>query len=280
MIPLFQQERQDDAHAQCSHHAAENAQQRGDPAGDHGSEVALAGSKGQRSQNDDCGDETAQETDDLAAHHIGDVHLPGFTGFRVLVGNPVQGQVQRFEQLDLQDFQLLGTDMQTCVPARMGSVVHAGNDEPEMQIFQARHAAGIAHIVRIAPWMLYAIGAAIAVVLTFCKVPALPFALGMFIPIELNTPLLIGGFISWYVSSRSKSEKVNKDRNEKGTLIASGFIAGGALMGVVSALLRFFGVKFDYEGWWANSWSQVAALAAYLLLIIYFVWATKVKEKK
>ena len=102
----------------------------------------------------------------------------------------------------------------------------------------------------------------------------------MFIPIELNTPLLIGGFISWYVSSRSKSEKVNKDRNEKGTLIASGFIAGGALMGVVSALLRFFGVKFDYEGWWANSWSQVAALAAYLLLIIYFVWATKVKEKK
>ena len=131
-----------------------------------------------------------------------------------------------------------------------------------------------------APWMLYAIGAAIAVVLTFCKVPALPFALGMFIPIELNTPLLIGGFISWYVSSRSKSEKVNKDRNEKGTLIASGFIAGGALMGVVSALLRFFGVKFDYEGWWANSWSQVAALAAYLLLIIYFVWATKVKEKK
>ena len=129
-----------------------------------------------------------------------------------------------------------------------------------------------------APWLLYAIGAVIAIVLTWMKVPALAFALGMFIPIELNTPLLVGGFINWFVTSRSKDEAVNKARGEKGTLIASGFIAGGALMGVVSALLRFAGVQFDYEQWWSNAWSEILSLVAYILLILYFVWATKVKE--
>ena len=131
-----------------------------------------------------------------------------------------------------------------------------------------------------APWELYGIGAVIAILLTVFKVPALAFALGMFIPIELNTPLLVGGFINWFVTSRSKDQAVNKARGEKGTLLASGFIAGGALMGVISALLRFAGVKFDYDAWWANSWSEVASIAAYLLLIVYFVWATKIKEKK
>ncbi len=131
-----------------------------------------------------------------------------------------------------------------------------------------------------APWLLYAIGAVIAIILTWMKVPALAFALGMFIPIELNTPLLVGGFINWFVTSRSKDEAVNKARGEKGTLIASGFIAGGALMGVVSALLRFAGVQFDYEQWWSNAWSEILSLVAYILLILYFVWATKVKEEK
>ncbi len=131
-----------------------------------------------------------------------------------------------------------------------------------------------------APWLLYAIGAVIAIILTWMKVPALAFALGMFIPIELNTPLLIGGFINWFVTSRSKDEALNKARGEKGTLIASGFIAGGALMGVVSALLRFAGVQFDYEQWWSNAWSEILSLVAYILLILYFVWATKVKEEK
>ena len=126
-----------------------------------------------------------------------------------------------------------------------------------------------------APWALYAIGALIAVVLTVCKVPALAFALGMFIPMELNVPLLIGGAVSWYVTTRSKDETVNKARGEKGNLLASGFIAGGALMGVVSALLRFGGVSFDYEAWWANPLSELASLAAYILLIIYFIKATK-----
>ena len=126
-----------------------------------------------------------------------------------------------------------------------------------------------------APWALYAIGAVIAVVLTLCKVPALAFALGMFIPMELNVPLVIGGAISWYVTTRSKDEAKNKARGEKGNLLASGFIAGGALMGVISALLRFGGVSFDYTAWWANPLSELASLAAYILLIIYFIKATK-----
>ena len=125
-----------------------------------------------------------------------------------------------------------------------------------------------------APWLLYGIGALIAIVLTWCKIPALAFALGMFIPLELNLPLLVGGAISWYVTSRSKNETVNKSRGEMGTLIASGLIAGGALMGVVSALLKFANVDMVASSWLANSWSEVASLGAYLLLIGYVVWAT------
>lgn len=115
-----------------------------------------------------------------------------------------------------------------------------------------------------APWLLYAIGAALAIVLTWCKVPALAFALGMFIPMELNIPLIVGGAINWYVHN-----------SEKGTLIASGFIAGGALMGVVSALLRFAGYNPIDENWLANSWSEALSLVAYLCLIVYFIRAAK-----
>ena len=129
-----------------------------------------------------------------------------------------------------------------------------------------------------APWTLYAIGAVLAVVLTLCKVPALPFALGMFIPLELNTPLLVGGAINWYVTTRSKNKAENDARGEKGTLIASGFIAGGALMGVVSALLRFGGFNPVSESWLANPLSEVCALVAYILLILYFVKATKTSK--
>ena len=129
-----------------------------------------------------------------------------------------------------------------------------------------------------APWLLYAIGAVIAIVLTIFKVPALAFALGMFIPMELNIPLLVGGAINWYVTTRSKNEDVNKERGEKGNLIASGFIAGGALMGVVSALLRFGGVVFDYESGWASPLSEILSLVAYILLIVYFLRATKLAK--
>lgn len=131
-----------------------------------------------------------------------------------------------------------------------------------------------------APWVLYAIGAVIAVVLDRLHIPALPFALGMFIPLELNIPLLVGGTVNWFVTSRSKDEASNKARGEKGTLIASGFIAGGALMGVVSALLKFGGIDFSIAKiWWANPLSEICSLAAYICLIAYFIHATKVKEK-
>ncbi|MBR1463753.1 MAG: oligopeptide transporter, OPT family [Prevotella sp.] len=127
-----------------------------------------------------------------------------------------------------------------------------------------------------APWILYGIGAVIALVLTYFKVPALPFALGMFIPLELNIPLLVGGAVNWYVTSRKKdSEETRKQRGEKGTLIASGFIAGGALMGVVSALLRFAGFNPISESWLANPLSELCSLIAYILLIAYFIRATK-----
>lgn len=125
-----------------------------------------------------------------------------------------------------------------------------------------------------APWILYAIGAVIALLLTWCGVPALAFALGMFIPLELNVPLVVGGAINWYVTSRSQNAAVNTARGERGTLLASGFIAGGALMGVVSALLRFVGYNPINESWLANPFSEVCSLVAYALLIFYLVHAS------
>lgn len=125
-----------------------------------------------------------------------------------------------------------------------------------------------------APWLLYGIGAVLAIVLTLLKVPALAFALGMFIPLELNIPLLVGGAINWYVTTRSKDAKVNTERGEKGTLLASGFIAGGALMGVVSAGMRFGGINLVNDAWIDNTWSQIVALVAYAILIFYFIKAS------
>ncbi len=127
-----------------------------------------------------------------------------------------------------------------------------------------------------APWLLYGIGAALALVLTFFKVPALPFALGMFIPIDLNMPMLIGGAVSWYVGSRSKNSAENEERSEKGTLIASGFIAGGALMGVVSAILRFANVDLYIE---PSAWTEPIAIIPYAAIIIYMVVAALRKKK-
>ena len=125
-----------------------------------------------------------------------------------------------------------------------------------------------------APWLLYGIGAVLALVLTWLGVPALAFALGMFIPLELNLPLLVGGAINWYVTTRSKDEKLNAERGEKGTLLASGFIAGGALMGVVSAAMKFGGINLINEGWLANPMSELVALIAYALLIVYLIKAS------
>ena len=130
-----------------------------------------------------------------------------------------------------------------------------------------------------APWLLYGIGAALALALTIIKVPALPFALGMFIPLELNLPLLVGGIINWYITSRSKDAALNAERGEKCTLLASGFIAGGALMGVLSAGLRFGGVNLVNKEWLGNPGSEVVSLVMYTLLIVYLVKASmKIKK--
>ncbi len=131
-----------------------------------------------------------------------------------------------------------------------------------------------------APWVLYGIGALLALVLNFLGIPALAFALGMFIPIDLNTPLLIGGAINWYVGSRSKEKALNNARLEKGTLLSSGFIAGGALMGVVSAALRFAGVDMFQTAWAESHGAELLSLAVYLILIAYLTYSSLQAKKE
>lgn len=130
-----------------------------------------------------------------------------------------------------------------------------------------------------APWLLYGVGAILALLINVLGVPALAFALGMFIPLQLNTPLVIGGLISWFVTSRSKDKKLNTLRGDKGMLVASGFIAGGALMGVVSAALKFAGVDWYQTEWSKGVGAEWLGVGMYLLIIGYFVW-TSLRVKK
>ena len=128
--------------------------------------------------------------------------------------------------------------------------------------------------------MLYLAGAVLALVLNFMGVPVLAFALGMFIPLSLNTPLLVGGAVSWLVSRKQakdgeQAEELAQKRNEKGTLIASGFIAGGALMGVVSAVIKFCGADCYLTAWANSGWAAIVGLLAYSALIVYFICASK-----
>ncbi len=130
-----------------------------------------------------------------------------------------------------------------------------------------------------APWLLYGVGALLALLLNVLGVPVLAFALGMFIPLSLNTPLVVGGLISWFVASRSKNAEVNTARQEKGTLIASGLIAGGALMGVVSAALKFAEIDLYQTAWADSDGAAICGIAAYALLIAYFIWSSMKAEK-
>ena len=123
-----------------------------------------------------------------------------------------------------------------------------------------------------APWILYIVGAILALVLTMIKVPALAFALGMYIPLELNTPLLVGGLIAHFVSTRSKDEKVNTARRERGTLIASGFIAGGALMGVISAILRWQGFNWVNPEWAESHSAEILGIVMFAVICLYMIW--------
>jgi putative OPT family oligopeptide transporter len=132
-----------------------------------------------------------------------------------------------------------------------------------------------------APWILYMVGAIVSLLLLMVKIPPLAFALGMYIPQELNTPLLAGGLLAWWVSTRSKDEKLNNARFSRGTLIASGFIAGGSLFGVLSAFLRFGGLDMMIGGWAESHLGELAGLCAFILLFVYALMDTmraKVEE--
>ena len=130
-----------------------------------------------------------------------------------------------------------------------------------------------------APWMLYFAGAVLALILNQMGVPVLAFALGMFIPLQLNTPLLVGGFIAWLME-QGKDKELTKKRSEKGTLIASGFIAGGALMGVVSAAVKFAGADWYIASWADSAGAEILSIVMYVALFTYFVVAAKrVKNK-
>ncbi|MEN8194584.1 MAG: oligopeptide transporter, OPT family [Bacteroidota bacterium] len=123
-----------------------------------------------------------------------------------------------------------------------------------------------------APWMMYVAGMLMALILTMIKMPALAFALGMYIPLELNTPILAGGIIAWFVSSRSSDETLNKARKERGTLIASGFIAGGALMGVISAILRYFDFNWVNKEWFESHSAEILAIFMFAGIVSYMIW--------
>lgn len=132
-----------------------------------------------------------------------------------------------------------------------------------------------------APWFLYALGAVFAVVVAMCGVSALAFALGMYLPMELNSPLVLGAAVAWFLQRSSKDAAMNKARHEKGTLIASGFIAGGALVGVLAALLRFMEDSLKIPlvpdlletcGPWLGRWHNWLGLVMFLLLTLGLFW--------
>jgi putative OPT family oligopeptide transporter len=130
-----------------------------------------------------------------------------------------------------------------------------------------------------APWTLYLVGAIIALILTMVKISPLAFALGMYIPQELNVPLVFGGLVAWWVTTRSGDEKLNNARFSRGTLIASGFIAGGSLFGVLNAFLKFLDQQrpFGYSNWYLSHWvetrnAEIVGLIMFIALFAYTVW--------
>ena len=139
--------------------------------------------------------------------------------------------------------------------------------------------------------MLFGLGAIISLLINWLGLPSLAFALGMFIPLQLNTPLIVGGLLHKYISKSSKDENVNKIREQRGTLISSGFIAGAALFGVIGALLLFFKVDLNFlhlnqtqiNGSWEwtpnNPYPEILSLIAFAAIIIYFIWDSKRVKK-
>ena len=122
------------------------------------------------------------------------------------------------------------------------------------------------------PWTLYIIGAVLACILNWLGVPALAFCLGMFLPLHLNTPMLMGGIISWLVGRSSKDKEVCRKRMDRGTLISSGLIAGGALFGVFAALTIMCGFKVPGNG--GEFGPQILGLIAYAGIMAYLYFAS------
>ena len=127
------------------------------------------------------------------------------------------------------------------------------------------------------PWTLYIVGAILAVILNWLGVPALAFCLGMFLPLHLNTPMLVGGLVSWAVNRSTKDPELRRARNDRGTLISSGMIAGGALFGVFSAITIMCGKELPEGG---NEFvPQVLGIVAYAAIIAY-LYFNSVRAKK
>lgn len=136
------------------------------------------------------------------------------------------------------------------------------------------------------PWLLYGIGALTALTIEMIGVPPLAFALGMYIPLELNTPLVIGGMIAHLISRSSADKDLAGKRNDRGILIASGFIAGGAIIGVISAMLKYFKLETYIRieryipGWAKSGITEPFALAMFILLAIYLFWDSRQARKE
>ncbi len=186
-----------------------------------------------------------------------------------------------------QTFKFLGVLVSAATAAGVIMILNSayGFTESNSDVMAAPQARAMAGVIEplmnggmsTQTWILYGIGAVISLVLNYFGISSLAFALGMFIPLQLNLPLIVGGAINWFVGSRSKDAKVNQERVERGTLLSSGFIAGGALMGVVSAGLTFAGVNWTIQGgeWATSTYGQLLSLAVYLLLICYLIRATR-----
>ena len=128
------------------------------------------------------------------------------------------------------------------------------------------------------PWLLYIAGAVLAVILNWLGVPALAFCMGMFLPLSLNTPLLVGGIVSWLVAHSSKDQEVCKQRTDRGTLISSGLIAGGALFGVFAAVTIMCGWEVPDTG--GEFMPQILGVGAYALLIAYLYFHSCMGKKR
>ena len=130
-----------------------------------------------------------------------------------------------------------------------------------------------------APWPLYMAGAFFAFILWMMKVPPLAFALGAYLPMEINTPVLIGGLVSYFVSHSSKDEALNELRLSEGSTIASGFVAGGAIGSLISAVLHIGGVDWFLKDWVTTPGATYLGIVAYLGMcaVIYCV-ACRIKK--